>query len=282
MPRHEDYFDGHDGRRLYQQCWLPETEPTAVVVVVHGVKEHGGRYARLAGELNHQGYAVYAADLRGHGKSAGARVHIRRFDEYLADLEVFLQLVRTREPGKPVFLLGHSMGGAIVTHLAITRKPEVRGIVLSAPAISVGSGVFPLLRRLASFFSMVLPYLRFVRFGYRYLSRDEEVLAEYRDDPLVFHRRFPIRTGAEILRVGDEILRSAGSLRLPLLILHGTGDVVTDVEGSRRLCRRAASKDKTLHVYEGLYHEVLSEPEREHVLADLIKWLETRRSRSRK
>ena len=277
MPHHEDRFEGHDGLSLYQQWWLPETEPAAVVVLIHGFTEHSSRYARVAHELNRQGYAVYALDLRGHGKSGGQRVWVRSFDEYLADLDLWLESVRRREPEKPLFLFGYSMGGTLVALFALTRQPDVRGLLLSVPALKVGKGIFPILRRLAALVSRLFPRLRIVTLGSRWVSRDPQVVDEFRSDPLVFHGRFPVRTGAEILGAGQRVLDGAAAIRLPLLILQGTGDRVVDPQGSRQLCARASSDDKTLRLYKGLYHDLLHEPEKEHVVADVVEWLNGRR-----
>jgi acylglycerol lipase len=277
MSHHEDRFVARDGLVLYEQSWLPEGEAAGVVVVVHGICEHGGRYVRLAGDLNRRGYAVYAMDLRGHGRSDGARVLVRAFDEYLDDVEMLLDRVAARHPEKPLFLLGHSMGGAVVALLGILRPPKVRGLVLSAPSVVVGGNVFPVLRRLAALASFVWPTLRFVRMGCWYISRDPAVVEAFKNDPLVFHGRFPVRTGAEILRAAQRIHLGMDQLQLPLLILHGTKDHVTDPNGSRLLATRAASPDKTLRLYPGLYHELFSEPERDQVLADTLAWLDARR-----
>jgi acylglycerol lipase len=277
MSHHEDRFTARDGLGLYEQWWLPEKEPVAAVVVVHGINEHSGRHARLAADLNRRGYAVYAMDLRGHGRSDGDRAMIRAFDQYLDDVELLLERVAARLPGKPLFLFGHSMGGAIVALLGITRPPPVRGLILSAPPVLVADGVFPVLRRLASLASRIWPTLRVVRLGGGYLSRDPAVVEAFRNDPLVFHGRFPVRTGAEILKVANRIQSEARRITLPLLVLHGTDDRVTDVKGSRLLVARAGSANKTLRLYSGLYHEVLSEPEREQVVADILAWLDGHR-----
>ena len=312
MPHHESHFAARDGLSLYEQSWLPEGPARAVVVLVHGINEHSGRYARLAGDLNQRGFAVYAMDLRGHGRSDGDRVAIRSFDQYLDDLRLLLSRVAAREPGKPLFLFGHSMGGTIAALLAIAQateselkpqglaahprspaaelrclaadgtsacgcmdqRPRLQGLILSAPAVVIAGNVFPILRRLASLFSVLWPTLRLTRMGCRFISRDPAVVEAFRNDPLVFHGRFPVRSGAEILRAAKLVQNGAAALRLPLLILHGGGDYVTDPSGSRRLHERAASTDKTLHIYPGLYHEVFSEPERDQVLADLLAWLD--------
>jgi acylglycerol lipase len=277
MLHYEDRFAARDGLGLYEQWWLPDGEPVAAVVVVHGINEHSGRYARLAGDLNRRGYAVYALDLRGHGRSQGDRAMVRTFDQYLDDAESLLDRVAARQPDKPLFLLGHSMGGAVAALLGIARPPKVRGLILSAPAVLIAGGVFPVLRRLASLASAVWPTLRLVRMGCRFISRDPAVVKAFKTDPLVFHGRFPVRTGSEILRAAKRIQTEAPRLTLPLLILHGTGDVVTDPQGSRLLVARAGSADKTLRLYSGLYHEVFSEPEREQVVADLLAWLDGHR-----
>lgn len=276
MPHKEARFAAPDGLELYEQCWLPDSAPKAVVALAHGVNEHSGRYAELAEVLNQRGFALWAMDLRGHGRSAGPRAWVERFDDYLADLHVFLDRVRCGAPCERIFLMGHSMGGAIAALYAITRRPQLQGLILSAPALVIGGRVFPLLRHLAGVVSRLFPRLRLVRLGCRFVSRDPAVVERFRNDPLVYHGRFPVRTGAEILRSAARIGEQMEQVRLPLLILHGTGDVVTDAEGSRRLYARAASADKTLCLYPGLYHEVLSEPEKDRVRADLLNWLDKR------
>jgi alpha-beta hydrolase superfamily lysophospholipase len=143
--------------------------------------------------------------------------------------------------------------------------------------VRIGSHVFPVLRHLAGIVGLLLPRLRLVRLGCRCISRDPQVVEDFKNDPLVFHGRFPVRTGAEIFRTARRLEAEAAALKLPLLILHGTADAACDVEGSRLLHLRAGSHDKTLHLYEGLYHEVLSEPERDRVLGDVIAWMNRRR-----
>jgi alpha-beta hydrolase superfamily lysophospholipase len=281
MPYHEDRFTARDGLELHEKTWLPERDVSGVVVLVHGIFEHSGRYAHVAERLNRAGYALVAMDLRGHGKSDGERIWVESFDEYLADLEVLLERVRGRHPGKPLYLLGFSMGGAVVTLFTILYQPEIAGLILSAPALSVGRSVFPLIRRLAAFVSRIWPRLRLVRFGFMKISRDPAVVEGFRNDRLVFQGRFPIRTGAEVLRAAKRISQRMEGVSVPLLILHGTGDLITDAEGSRRLYLHASSADRTLKLYEGLYHDLLHEPERDQILADLIEWLRARSAPAR-
>lgn len=276
MPYHEHCLKTPDGLRLCEKAWLPDGEARGAVVLVHGIFEHSGRYDEVAGELNRQGFAFHSMDLRGHGKSDGERAWVEVFDEFLADLDLLLDRVRRQHPGKPLFLMGHSMGGAVVTLYTILRRPDISGLILSAPAILVGGGVFPFLRRLAGVVSALFPRLKIVRMGSRRLSRDPEVIQGFRNDPLVFQGKFPVRIGAEVLRACRRIGQRMDEIALPLLILHGTGDVVTDPDGSRRLYDCSTSPDKTLKLYDGLYHDLFHEPEKGQILADVLAWLDAR------
>jgi len=272
----EDFFPACDGLGLFERRWRPEGEPRAVVLVVHGFVEHGGRYASAAERLTRHGYAVSAMDLRGHGKSDGPRCFILSFDEYVNDLDAYFNHVVQREEGRPAFVLGHSLGGLIALLWSIRRQAKPRGLILSGPALQVGQQVFPWLRHLAGLGSILFPRLRLVRMGGRKISRDPAIVAQFRDDPLVFHGRFPVRSGAEILRAGRLAQARFEQVRTPLLILHGAADRVAAVEASLDLFERAGTTDKTLRLYPELYHEVLNEPEKEQVLTDLIQWLDER------
>lgn len=276
MPYSEATFQADDGLTLCQRGWLPEGECRAVVVLVHGLNEHCGRYEELALELNRQGWGVWTFDLRGHGRSDGERVFIRSMDQHLADLAAFLDRVVPRERGKPLFLFGHSMGGLIVASLALAGRSDVDGYVLSAPALSVGNKVFPLLRRVAPLIGRWFPRLRLVRLSPRRLSSDPRVVADFQSDPLVFHGRLPARTGTEILRVGYRVTSRADQITAPLLVLHGTDDRTADLEGSRRFCDRVGPNHATLKVYQGAYHDLPREPMRKQVMADMVEWIAAR------
>ena len=154
------FFPGRDGLRLFQRRWLPSGEPRAEVLLVHGFIEHGGRYAPTAEALARRGYAVSVMDLRGHGKSHGPRCSIRSFDEYVDDLDCFFDRVIGRAAEKPVFVLGHSLGGLIAVSWCIRRQPKLGGLILSGPALQVRQELFPWLRRLAKLGSLLFPRLR--------------------------------------------------------------------------------------------------------------------------
>ena len=275
---HAEYrFAAADGVELYAQSWRETAAPRAVVGILHGIFEHGGRHAFLATGLAARGYTAHAFDCRGHGRSGGRRASLRRYEQYLDDLDLCVQRLRQEEPHAPLFLFGHSLGGQTALLWAMTRElPDVAGLVLSAPVIVPGAGLFPLLRWLSRPMSFLFPRLRLVRMGCRNISRDSQVIAAYKNDPLVYRQRFEIRIGAEALRSGTLIRRNYDKLTVPFLVIHGTGDLVGDIAGSEELVCRAASADKTLKAYDGLLHECLSEPERDQVLADILAWLDAR------
>ncbi len=269
------FFQSTNGRHIFEQWWKPEGEPRAVVAICHGLAEHSGRYAAVAGYLNDRGYVVEALDLRGHGLSDGPRAFVRSYNEYLADLGRFVKNVRERNPGLPVFLLGHSMGGGISALYVIVRQPELAGVVLSGPAIRIGADV-PLLRRLMLRVMSIAPRLRLPALPASAVSRDSEVVRQYEEDPLVFHGGPTVGLAMAASRASARIERDMELFELPLLIVHGTDDKLVPTDGSQELYERAQTSDKALKLYDGLYHEVMNEPERLDVLGDIAAWLDSR------
>jgi acylglycerol lipase len=271
----ESTFETRDGLRLFEQSWIPAGESKAAVVIVHGFAEHSSRYKHVANYLTDRNYSVHSFDLRGHGRSEGERAFIRSFDNYLNDLELFLSRLQEREPGRRVFVLGHSMGGSISSLYTITRKPNLRGLILSAPALKISDSISPFLVRLSVLIGHLLPKLRTIKLDSKAISRDPEVVKSYDSDSFVYRGGIPALSGAEMVQATNRIQARMSEISLPLLIMHGTADALTDVEGSRQLNAGACSTDKTLKLYENLYHEILNEPEKAQVLDDMVLWLDS-------
>ncbi|KAA0237889.1 lysophospholipase [bacterium] len=260
------YFETTGGLRLFEQHWAPAGNARAVIAIVHGYAEHSGRYEWTAARLTERGYAVEALDLRGHGRSDGERVFVNSFEEYHDDVERFLARVRERHPGLPLFLLGHSMGGGIVTSFVIARKPGLAGVLLSGSALVAARPASPPPQEPAR--PAPLPASA--------ISRDPEVVAAYENDPLVY-RGVPRTDRAQAWPGAFRLIQEGmESITTPILIMHGTADLLTPAEGSRVLFERVSSPDKTLKLYEGLYHEILNEPEKEQVMAGILAWLDER------
>ena len=274
MAPREDCFRGHDGLSLFERSWTPAARPRAAVVLVHGLIEHGGCHAGTARELVRQGFSVHAMDLRGHGRSEGPRCDVRSFDQYLLDMDIFFDRARREEHDRPLFLMGNSMGGLIITLWAILRQPQISGLILSGPLLALADGLYPRLRHLTRVTAAVAPALRVTRIPFDWLASQPQVVNRFRDDPLVFHGCFTVRMAAEILRAMKNVSDRAACLSVPLLILHGSQDRICGPAGSRALYQKAGCADKTFRLYEGFYHEVFDEPERDRVLADLTAWLD--------
>lgn len=276
MRKNEGIFETTDGLRLFERSWLPDGEPKGVLCIVHGYAEHSGRYDYVGNWLAQRGYAVHALDLRGHGRSEGDRVFVRSFNEYLDDVDAFLALVRARHSGTAPWLFGHSLGGSIVALSAVTRRPDVRGLLFSGAVLAAAAGTPRIVTRIMLLLGRFVPRLRLRKLAAATVSRDPEVVAWYDADPLNFRGKMPAGLIASMIRAGRVIDERMETIDKPLLIMHGTEDVLASPEGSEALYQRAASTDKTLKLYPGLFHEILNEPEKDQVLADIAGWLDAR------
>jgi len=270
-------FTGAGGLRIHWQAWEPGGARRAAIVLAHGASEHGGRYGHLLDRVLPAGYCVHALDHRGHGHSGGRRGVIDRLPHALADLDAFVDQVRGEHPDTPLFLLGHSMGGAIALSYAFEHQEKLDALILSSPAAALGSAS-PVERVLGKLLSAVAPGLGVLGVDPDHISHDPAEVDAYRADPLVHHGKLPARTVSELTAAIERYPERVGTLTLPLLVIHGADDRLTPPEGSRMVHAGASSQDKTLHVYDGLYHEMLNEvpADRERVLDDLTAWLDER------
>jgi alpha-beta hydrolase superfamily lysophospholipase len=269
----EGTFQGAAGGAVFWQSWTPE-DVKASVVLSHGLHEHSGRYAHVAERLNDAGYAVYAVDHWGHGRSGGTPANVERFSQLDADLGTLLSKARGEHPGLPAFLLGHSLGGLIALDYLVTRgESGLTGLVLSAPAVdpSVGS---PVQKAFAGLLSRLAPNLGVLQLDASAVSRDEAEVRKYVEDPHVYTGKVRARTGAESLLSTRRVIAGLPRLHLPVLVMHGTKDRLVSAGGSKLIAERIGSVDKTLTLYDGLFHEIFNEPERDQVLDDVVRWLD--------
>jgi alpha-beta hydrolase superfamily lysophospholipase len=276
VEHRDGHFDGAGGVQIYWQAWLPETGPRACIALSHGASEHSGRYEWTASKLVEAGYAVYALDHRGHGKSDGPRAVIDRMDNAVADVGKLIELAAAEHPGTArAMLLGHSMGGCIALAFATRRQDELSALILSAP-VAVLETASPVQRIAGHVLSVIAPRLGVFPIDSSTVSRDPAVVAAYDADPLNHHGKLPARTVHELAIEVSRFPESVKSLTLPLLVMVGTGDRLVAPAGSELVYETAPSADKTIERYDGLYHELVHEPEREQVLADLTGWLGAR------
>lgn len=278
MEHTEGRFSGRRGLTLYYQCWLPETDPKAILLVVHGWAEHSGRYTNLVKHIVPKGYAVCAHDHRGHGMSEGRRGYVERFSDYLDDLKTFLDLVKSEHGDIKIFLVGHSMGATIAVAYAVAapHQQDLAGLIVSGAGIRPGSSISPALIPLARILSILLPKMGVTVLDASTICRDQAVVDAYVNDPLVYRGKITCRFGAEMLATLRRLPSEMPQIDLPILIMHGTADRLSDPEGSRMLYDRVGSSDKTLKLYEGFYHEIFNEPGHKQVLTDMEAWLAAR------
>ena len=271
----EGFFSGVRDHRIYYQHWLPEGEAKAILLVVHGLAEHSGRYMNLVHHFLPMGYAVYAIDQLGHGRSEGARVYVDRFTDYTDTVAAFWEMVRNRQKDKPVFLIGHSLGGLIGALYLLDHPGELAGAVLSGPVVKIPDNISAVTIFLGKVFSVLAPRLGLIAppeaSG---VSRDPAVVRAYETDPLVYRGKTTARLGSEILKAMRRVAADASRITLPLLILQGSEDRLVDPSGAQMLLDRVTSPDKRIILYEGLYHEVYNEPEHDRVLRDVEIWIE--------
>lgn len=270
-----------DGIELPLYRWPVAGAPRATVALVHGLAEHAGRYAALAQRLNDAGIELVAIDLRGHGRAPGRRAWVERFDDYLQDADALVGVAS--RSGAPLFLMGHSMGGAIAALYAIERADAharpFAGLILSSPALAPGRDVPRWMLSLSQVISRVWPGFPALKIDASLLSRDPAVVADNVGDPLVHHGAVPARTGAEVLLAMARIERGRDALRVPLLVYHGTEDKLTEPDGSRAFGAHAGSPDKTLTLYEKSYHETMNDLDRDRVIDALIAWIASHSTR---
>jgi len=276
MKHQEGFFTDARGGKIYWQTWLPTGEPRAVLVVVHGLAEHGGRYTNLVHHFVPRGVAVYAHDHPGHGRSDGPRVYIRRFADLLDVLEQHLGRIKEQHPNAPVFLIGHSFGALIAARYLLDRQDGFAGAVVSGSLVKVPDHVSSFTVACSRVLSTLIPKAGLVGLDATAISRDPAVVRAYLDDPLVYRGKTTARLGYEMLKCMQRVSAEAGRISLPMLILHGGEDRLVDLAAAHMLHERVGSADKTLIVYDGLHHEVYNEPEHPDVLADVEAWIDGR------
>ena len=273
MQHTDGKFTGRNNFNLYWQAWLPDGVPVAVLVVVHGIAEHSGRYSNLVNYFVPKGYAVYSFDLRGHGKSEGIRSYVERFSYYLDDLKIFYNIVREENQNAKIFLVGHSMGSTIAIAYAIEHQRELNGLIVSGTTLKAGASINQLTILMAKILSILAPKMGVSALDANLISRDKAVVDAYVHDPLNYTGKLRARWGTELLKTMIRLQSKISELSLPILIMQGSADRISDPSSSTMLFDGVKSKDKSLKLYEGFYHEIFNDPERQQVFLDMETWL---------
>jgi alpha-beta hydrolase superfamily lysophospholipase len=270
----EEYVEGAGGLRIFTRSWRPAGTPKGVVVIVHGFNSHSGYYGAVAEHLVADNLAVHALDLRGRGKSDGERFYVQAFSEYVGDVALVVQRAKARDPGLPVFLLGHSAGGVVSCVYTIENQQELAGFICESFAYQVPAPDFAL--AVLKGLSHVAPHAHVLKLKNEDFSRDPQVVAAMNADPLIAHEVQPTQTVAEMVRADERLKREFPRVTLPVLILHGTEDHATKPSGSQFFFDTAGSTDKQLKLYEGHYHDLLNDVGKEEVMSDIQRWIDAR------
>ncbi len=269
----ESSFKGAGDLNIATRSWHPEAGAArGVVVIVPGFNSHSGYYEWVAEQLTADGLAVYSIDLRGRGKSDGERFYVQNFDDYVNDVASFVSIVKTNEPGLPVFMLGHSAGGVVACNYTLDNQEELAGLICESFAYQVPAPDFAI--AVLKGISHIAPHAHVLKLHNKDFSRDAKSVEIMDNDPLIENETQPSQTIAAMVHADERLKKDFAQFTLPLLILHGTNDKATRPSGSQYFYDNASSTDKTLKLYEGHYHDLLNDLEKEVVIADIKNWLD--------
>jgi len=273
MKHAEFKLNTFDGLQLFGQSWQPEDQTRAVVCLIHGIGEHSGRYAHLADSLNQAGYALISFDLRGHGKSEGLRGHTPSYEALMQDISFLLESANKKFPQLPLFLYGHSLGGNLVLNHVLRRQPYLKGVIATAPWLHLAFEPPAFKIALGKMTNCIWPsFSQKSGLDTRALSHDLESVHTYENDPIV-HDRISARMFISAYQAGQWALEHASEFSLPLLLMQGGADKIISVEAGREFSGKI-KENCTLKIWDGLYHEIHNEPEKEEVFKFLIGWLD--------
>ena len=272
--KNEGTFEGVGGLNIFMRSWKPEGTPRAVIVLVHGFNAHSGYMIWPAEQFVADGFAAYALDLRGRGKSEGERYYVEEFSDYLGDVDKLVEIARAENPGQPVLVLGHSAGGVIASSYVFEHQDKIAGLICESFALDVGLPNAAAL--LIKGISHLAPHLHLYTLKNEIFSRDPEAVAAMNSDPLIANEKQPAETAAELIKAAERLKENMPRFTVPVFIIHGTDDKATRYQGSQYFYDNVGSRDKTLKLYEGGYHDLLNDIDKELVMADILAWVNER------
>ena len=271
----ESSFKGVSDLTIAFRTWRPESAtPRGLVIVVPGFNSHSGYYQWTAEQLMASGLAVYAIDLPGRGKSGGERFYVGDMLDYVSDVATLVTLAKERDPGLPVFLLGHSAGGVVACLYTLDHQSAIDGLICESFAFQVPAPDIAL--AVLKGLSHIAPHAHVLKLHNADFSRDQQVVECMNNDPLIANESQPSQTIAAMIRADDRLAREFGTITLPVLILHGTHDKATRPGGSQQFYDNAGSADKTIKFYEGAYHDLLNDLDKTVVIGDILNWITAR------
>ena len=264
-------FSNAAGLKIFTRSWLPATNIRGVIVLVHGLNSHSGYYQWVAEQFVAVNYAVYALDLEGRGQSEGERFYVQSIYDFTKEVDQLIGIAKTAHPKLPFFILGHSAGGVVACLYTLEYPGKVNGLICESFAYQVPAPDFAL--TVLKGISHIAPHLHTIKLKNEDFSRDAGVVTAMNNDPLIAHESQPSKTMEQLVIADERLKKEFPLITLPVLILHGTADKATKYSGSQFFYDNTGAKDKTLKLYEGHYHDLLNDTDKELVMMDILKWV---------
>ena len=261
----------NDGTKVLYRIWKPAADPKALVIIVHGFNSHSGYYQWVAEQMTSNNYEVFAIDLRGRGNSDGERFYIQDYEDLVHDIDQLVDIAKSTNPGLPTFLLGHSAGGVLSAVYTLEHQDKLKGFICESFAFQIPAPDFAL--AVLKGLSHIAPHAHVLKLKNEDFSRDASVVEMMNNDPLIAHEVQPTKTIQQLVLADEKLKAEMKTIHLPLLILHGTMDKATKPSGSQYFYDTASSTDKTLKLYEGHYHDLLNDVDKEIVMKDILEWI---------
>ena len=268
----EESIQNVAGQNIFFRSWRPAQAPRGTIVIIPGFNAHSAYYEWVATQLIASGLAVYAIDLRGRGRSEGERFFVETFEDYVRDVEALMAIVKSREAHNPVIMLGHSAGGVVACLYTLDHPTDLSGLISESfahelPAPEFVLSVFKGLGHLA-------PHTHLLHLKNEKFSRDAEAVAVMDADTLIGKETQPAQTMAALVKADERLKKEFPDITLPVFILHGTKDENTRPSGSQHFFDNVGSVDKTLTLYEGGFHDLLNDLDKQQVMTDITTWID--------
>lgn len=271
MQTQTSSFENKAGLKIFTRTWLPNENTRGVVVITHGLNSHSGYYQWTAEQFTAHNFAVYSLDQQGRGQSEGERFYTDNIYDSVADVDYIVELAKKEQPNLPLFILGHSAGGVLACLYTLEHQEKLSGLICESFAFKVPAPDFAL--NVLKGISHIAPHLHTIKLKNEDFSRNPEVVAAMNNDPLIANESQPSKTMEQLVKADERLEKEFSKITLPVFILHGTNDKATKPSGSQFFYDNTASTDKTLKLYEGHYHDLLNDLDKEIVVNDIIDWL---------
>ncbi len=266
-------WETKDKTKIFAQKWLSGTNPRAAIIIVHGLGEHSSRYAHIAKMFNDENIAVFSFDHRGHGLSGGSRGDIPSYDTACDDIDELIKKVKTEFPAIPIFLYGHSLGGAIVLNYGLTKNSQINGIICTSPGLGTNDPIPAIQLTLVKFLSRIAPKVTINNgLDVENLSHDQEVIHAYKNDPLV-HPKISTRLALELVTQGQKMIQKADQFKYPLLLLQGEMDHLVNPKLTKQFAEKSSKINIRFIQFPDFYHEMHNELNNEEFLLSIKSWL---------